>query len=197
MKKTLFIAGLILTLCTCVFAAEAGESAGAAEGGKSPQLQGGEKQSAAAFKAYNEGYTKYLAHNYKDALKDFNKAIKLKPEYAKSYNFAGLAYAAMKKNNHAIHMYKRAIKADPVYSEAYHNMGIAFEIKKDRAAAESFYRKAIELDNDRHIFVRSSLNLAEMLRQDKKFDEALEILRKAMIYEPNFAELQRRGPCLP
>jgi len=145
---------------------------------------------------YSDGLDKYKVEDYKGALECFMKCIKMKPEFAKSYNEAGLSYAAMNNFDQAILMYKEALIADKDYAEAYYNRAVAYEMTKKPLMAEKDYAQAISLNNDTHIFVRASLNLAmldrlngEKTKNKEKFDDAISLIRKASVYEPDFAEL--------
>ncbi len=119
------------------------------------------------YDVYNEGYDKYLEKDYEGAVKLFKKAAKLKTDFVKSYNKAGLCYMAMEEVDHAIYLYKKSIHIDPDYAEAYLNMGVACEIKykKNTKKAERNYLKAIEIDNEKYSYVRASLNLARLYRK--------------------------------
>ena len=143
------------------------------------------------YEYYNDAYDLYLVNDYKGALKELKNAIKLLPEFEKAYNLAGLCHIALKQPDHAIYMYKRAVYINPKYDEAYYNMAVAYEIKdsKNTKLPEQFYKKAIELRNDLHVFVRASLNLARIYRVQKKFDDAILLLREAIKIEPDFEEL--------
>jgi tetratricopeptide (TPR) repeat protein len=147
-----------------------------------------------AYDLYNEAYDLYLVNDYKAAVRLFAEAIKKKPDFVKPYNKAGLAYVAMKKVDHALLMYKKAVYIDPKFAEAFYNAGVAYEIKymdknPGNVMAIEAYKKAIELNNDNYSFVRASLNLAGLYKGLQKYDDAIELLRKAMKVEPDFAEL--------
>ncbi len=144
-----------------------------------------------AYDYYNDAYDLYLAGNYKNAVKLYKKVIKMKPDFVKPYNKLGLTYIALKQVDHAIFYYKKAIHIDPNCAEAYYNLGVASEIKyKDNTKkAEEAYEKAIKLNNDDYSFVRASLNLARIYRKQKKFDDAILLLREAVKKEPAFAPL--------
>ncbi|MFP4467114.1 MAG: tetratricopeptide repeat protein [Candidatus Goldiibacteriota bacterium] len=150
---------------------------------------------------YNEGIENYRVDEYEKALKLFKKSIEAKTNYAKAYNMSGLCNVALKKVDHAIFFYKKAVHTDPEYAEAYFNMGVAYEEKyargeesgeedgkdedsedneKNKELAVKNYLKAIELDNDDHIFVRASLNLARIYRPLEMYDEAVAVLREGM-----------------
>ncbi len=143
------------------------------------------------YEDYNDAYDLYLVNDYKGALAALKKAIKKLPEFEKAYNLAGLCHIALKQPDHAIFMYKKAVHINPKYAEAYYNMAVAYEIKdsKKTKLPEEFYKKAIELKNDMHTFVRASLNLAKIYRVQKKYDDAILLLRDAIKVEPEFEEL--------
>ncbi len=147
-----------------------------------------------AYDIYVEGLTKYQVHNYMGAVKDFKKAIKMKPDFVKPYNKAGLAYMGIKQTHidHAIYMYKQAVHIDPEYAEAFYNLGVAYGYKyrgKSTELAEQMYERAIEINKDNFIFARASLNLAAIYREQGKYDEAIALIREAVKREPDFPKL--------
>jgi tetratricopeptide (TPR) repeat protein len=144
-----------------------------------------------AYDYYNEAYDLYLAGDYKNAVNLYKKAIKMKPDFVKPYNKIGLAYIALKQVDHALFYYKKAIHTDPNCAEAYYNLGVASEIKykDDTKKAEEAYEKVLKLNNDDYSFVRASLNLAKIYRKQKKFDDAILLLREAVKRDPKFAPL--------
>jgi tetratricopeptide (TPR) repeat protein len=170
MKKTCVMAfALVLALCVSAYAKN-------------------------AYELYNEGLDLYLVDDYKAAVRLFTEAIKKKPDFVKPYNKAGLACVAMKEVDHAIYYYKQAVYVDPRYAEAYYNAGVAYEIKyrdknPNNDLAIAAYRKAIDINNDNYSYVRASLNLGRLLKEQKKYDEAIEILRNAIKEEPENAQL--------
>nr|WP_051965343.1 tetratricopeptide repeat protein [Rickettsia tamurae] len=59
-----------------------------------------------------------------EAIKAINKAIELKPDYAKAYNEKGYALASLAKHNEAISCYNKAVALRPDYADAYYNKGL-------------------------------------------------------------------------
>ncbi|WP_256621487.1 tetratricopeptide repeat protein [Rickettsia sp. TH2014] len=57
------------------------------------------------------------------AIKAFNRAIELNPDYAEAYNEKGYALASLAKHNEAISCYNQAIALKPDDAEAYYNKG--------------------------------------------------------------------------
>ncbi|WP_069201610.1 tetratricopeptide repeat protein [Rickettsia felis] len=58
-----------------------------------------------------------------EAIKAFNRAIELKPDYAEAYNEKGYALASLEKHNDAISCYNKAIALKPDYADAYRCKG--------------------------------------------------------------------------
>ena len=59
--------------------------------------------------------------NYNQAIKDYDKAIELKPNYAYAYNNRGIAYNKKGNYDQAIKDYDEAISLNPNYADACNN----------------------------------------------------------------------------
>ncbi len=60
---------------------------------------------------------------HEEAMKDYDKAIELNPQYAEAYNNRGIAKAELGRNEEAMKDYDKAIELNPQYAEAYNNRG--------------------------------------------------------------------------
>ena len=80
---------------------------------------------------------------YQEAVDDFTRAIKIKPDFADAYYNRGLVYYNLGKYQEAVDDYTRAIKIKPDYASAYLNRGIT----KEKLGIDdcSDYKKACEL----------------------------------------------------
>jgi tetratricopeptide (TPR) repeat protein len=58
---------------------------------------------------------------YQEAIKAYEKAIEINPDYHTAYNAMGIAYIALRKYQEAIKAFKDAIKINPDYHLAYIN----------------------------------------------------------------------------
>ena len=93
---------------------------------------------------YKRGNDKYDAEDYKGALKDYKKAIKINPQYSDAFNNRGNVKLDLKLYKEAIKDYTKAIEFSPQYGDAYYNRGLAKENLKDFKGAIKDYTKAIE-----------------------------------------------------
>ena len=93
---------------------------------------------------YKRGNDKYDAEDYKGALKDYKKAIKINPQYSDAFNNRGNVKLDLKLYKEAIKDYTKAIEFFPQYGDAYYNRGLAKENLKDFKGAIKDYTKAIE-----------------------------------------------------
>ena len=94
------------------------------------------------------GNSSVYQEDYKSAIADYDRAIQLKPDYAKAYYNRGLAYDHQGKYSKAIADYNRAIQLKPDYAEAYNNRGLAYDHQGKSNEAIADYDRAIQLKPD-------------------------------------------------
>ena len=94
----------------------------------------------------NSGNAKHDLKDYKGAIADYNKAIKINPKDSEAYYFRGVAKYRQQDYKAAIADYSKAIELDPKNDKAYHFRGIAKGALGDYRGAIQDYNKAIELN---------------------------------------------------
>jgi tetratricopeptide (TPR) repeat protein len=82
----------------------------------------------------------YLSRNeYEKAAEQFQRAVRLVPDYAAAHNNLGRAYEGLEQYRKARASYARAIDFAPEYAEAHLNLGkLLYRAGETQAAAESF-----------------------------------------------------------
>jgi tetratricopeptide (TPR) repeat protein len=76
--------------------------------------------------AYNEGMRLAKEGLLKQAVEEFDKAIRLKPTYAEAYAARGNVRNRLVQNERAIQDFDEAVRLNPQYTEAYYNRANAF-----------------------------------------------------------------------
>ena len=105
-------------------------------------------QSISAETYFLRGLAKYELGLYHEAISDYDKAIRLKPDYAKAYIGRGNAKAKLKEYFAAIADYDTAIRLDPDDAYAYLFRGSAKSHLEQYAAAIADYTQVIRLKPD-------------------------------------------------
>jgi len=86
--------------------------------------------------------------NLEQARREYERAVKLNPNYNEAINNLGTIYYARKSYRRAVSQYNKALKLAPESASIYSNLGTAqFARKKYKEAAEC-YEQALSLDPD-------------------------------------------------
>ncbi|MFI5330508.1 MAG: tetratricopeptide repeat protein [Desulfobaccales bacterium] len=97
-------------------------------------------------KTYVErGMENSQAGRYDQALKDFNDALKLKPNDALLITYRGVVYYAKGQNDLAMKDFNRAIEIDPKGGKAYYQRGMIYANQEKYAQAVPELKKAKSL----------------------------------------------------
>jgi len=163
------------------------------------------------------GIAELMLERYRDAGRDFDRALKMDRKFAEPYNNLGVVDYKRKKYGSAIKLYKKSIELVPDSASFYSNLGAAYFAKKEFEQASQAYAEAIRLDPE--VFEHSSHTgiaaqlvssedrahyeyvLAKLYAKVGDSDRSIEFLRKAMedgykgVSEantaPEFAELRK------
>jgi Tfp pilus assembly protein PilF len=88
------------------------------------------------------------------ALKRFNQALILDPDFAPAYFGIAYVYSTQNKLDLAIQNYRKSIEKDPTFSHSYNNLGLALLYSGKPKDALPMLKKAIDIDphnGDAHV----------------------------------------------
>jgi tetratricopeptide (TPR) repeat protein len=130
---------------------------------------------------------------YEEALKAFENATTLNPNFALAWNNKGNAYMKLKKYNKAIDAFEEAFNINQNYYLALHNQGDALYSLGKYEEAINIYDQVISTENDPNVYKSwNDRGLAKYRLEN--YEEALEAFDKAIEINPTFADgLINRG----
>ncbi len=120
------------------------------------------------------------------SIKEYEQAIKLKPDLPYAYSYLGATLNAVGNYKNAIKKIKTAIKLNPQYAEAYNNFGTA--LKNAGRPDESIinYKKAIELNPS---LLEAHYNLGNTLIELGYFKKAVQEYKKIIKIDSKYWEV--------
>ncbi len=134
----------------------------------------------------NRGLAYAKRADIKNALKDYNTAIKINPWYAEAYNNRAIIYASMKEYEKALQDFNRAIELNPEFSASWNNRGVLFSSMGKWKHAFNNFDTALKL---KPYYVDALKNRAIAYILNNRFDEAIRDLSSAIDIHPRNGEL--------
>ena len=120
-----------------------------------------------------------------EAIEEFQKAIRLKSDYAPAHNNLGTVYYGLGRADEAIEEYQKAIRLKPGYALAHNNLGLVYgKLGRVDEAIEEF-RKAIRLSPG---MWQAYYNLGLAYEKKGLKEEALKEYEEALRIKPDFTE---------
>jgi len=135
----------------------------------------------------NEGNLFFEMGKFKDAQKNFEEAVLLKPTDPRGINNLALCYRKAGKNVEAIELFTKNIKLNPINGDSYHWRGLAFldlQPKEIQKATEDFLQagnlRFLNIDK-----IEDYLIAAELFYATKAYDKALPLCDLAVRLNPS------------
>ena len=130
-----------------------------------------------AVDAVEKGWAYFNRGDLDTALKRFNQATIIDPNFAPGYFGKAYIYSIQDNIDLAIENYRKTIElADPPYSHAYGNLGLALLIKGQSVEGHQMLLKALEIDPDNG---DAHVNIAQSYCAQKDSKKAWDHIKKA------------------
>lgn len=132
-------------------------------------------------KLIKKGNMKFISKKYNEAVYEYTAAINLYPQYGGTYILRADAEYLIKNYKNALSDYDTAVRmggADAADPELYYKRGNVRYYLEDYKYAVEDYKKALEM-NLKH--EKTYYRLAGSLIFERKFDEALKMLKKFIV----------------
>lgn len=114
---------------------------------------------------------------YKQGIKAYNEAIKIKPDYHQAWYSRGIALRKLRRYDEAIDSYDQAIKIKPDYYHAWYGRAWVLDELDRYEEAISSYNRAIKIKPNCHYAL---YNRGIALYSQKKYEEAISSFDKAI-----------------
>ncbi|MFN3527557.1 MAG: tetratricopeptide repeat protein [Candidatus Altarchaeaceae archaeon] len=119
---------------------------------------------------------------FEEAIKCYDKAIELDPNYLEARNNKGVVLSLMEKFEEAIKCYDKALEINPNIPEVWNNKGVALGHLKRYGEEIRCYNKAIEINPN---YPKAYYNKGIALRNLEMYEDAFKTLIKASELNPN------------
>ena len=148
------------------------------------KMQSQAEQKRLAELAFQRGDFLTIIQNFDAAIRNYNQAIYINPNYADAYNNRGIAYAEKGDLDAAIRDFDKAIELNPNHVVHYYNRGTAYGKKDDLDAAIRDYNQAIYINPD-HATAYNNRGTAYDKKDD--LDAAIRDYNQAIYINPDHA----------
>ncbi len=132
-----------------------------------------------------EGLTNHKAGHYEQALRAFDQAMLIDPDYARAYRSKGDVLYALKRYEEALAAYEQAIRLDPNYARMHRNRGDILKHLGHYEEALAAYEQTIRLEPN---VARDYNNKGNVLFSLKRYEEALAAYETATRLDVGFAD---------
>ena len=133
----------------------------------------------------NLGNALLAKKDLKGAIREYQAALKINPDYLVAHNNLGVALRDQKDLEGAIRAYQAALRINPDYAEAHQNLGNALRDQKDLEGAVREYQAALKINP---VFVEAYLELGNTLLDQKDPEGAIRAYQAALRINPDLAE---------
>ena len=120
------------------------------------------------------------------AIKCFEEAVKLKPNFADANYNLGLTLQDLNQLDAAIESYQATLGLQKSYFKAHNNLGIIYKELGQMGDAVKSYKKAIDLQPN---FAEAHNNLGTTLQEMGQLDEAANCYERALVIQPDYIEV--------
>jgi tetratricopeptide (TPR) repeat protein len=118
---------------------------------------------------------------FDEALGEYTKVLKLRPDYARAYYDIGVVKDEQGKTSEAIAAYKQAIALDETHFQCFENLGKVLIDAGQYVASEDVLRTGLRLFPDN---LGIMLNLGNAVARQRRFDEAISYFRRILDVAP-------------
>ena len=145
-----------------------------------------QKKHLSAYTEFFIGLTSYQKGEYEEAIKHYDQAIDIYPQFTETYNNRGITKDRLSRHEEAIADYDQAIRINPQFAEAYYNRGTTKDVLGRHEEAIADYDQAIRINPQYAQAYYNRGNAKDIL--DNKHEEAIADYDEAIRINPQYAQ---------
>ncbi|XP_038047876.1 cell division cycle protein 27 homolog [Patiria miniata] len=116
------------------------------------------------------------------AIKFFQRAVQVDPQFAYAYTLLGHEYVATEELDKAMSCYRTAIRINTRHYNAWYGVGMIYYKQEKFALAEMHYRKALAINPQSSVLL---CHIGVVQHAQHKSQQALQTLNRAIAMDPN------------
>jgi tetratricopeptide (TPR) repeat protein len=120
---------------------------------------------------------------FEDALREFQIALRIEPNYFQAHYNLGIIYEKRKQFDEAIQEYQTTLKLKPSYARAHNNLGAVYKDLGRLEEAETEFQAALKLQPD---IPTTHYNRGTSLSEQGRLDEAIGEYQAAIRLDPTY-----------
>jgi tetratricopeptide (TPR) repeat protein len=133
---------------------------------------------------FEKGKQLFNQSNYDEAIKEFDEAIRLKPDMAEAYAFRARSYNRKDDYDRGLADANKAIQLNPKLAVGYYARGNNYRDMNDKDSAIANYTEAVKLDPK---FALAYANRGNAYADKKDYDRAIADYTEAIKIDNNYA----------
>ncbi|XP_040564895.1 cell division cycle protein 27 homolog isoform X1 [Lepeophtheirus salmonis] len=122
-----------------------------------------------------------LQKEHENAIKFFQRAVQVQPDFAYAYTLLGHEYVMIEELDKALACFRSAIRVDPRHYNAWYGLGLAYYKQEAYQMTEIYYKKALSINKQSPILM---CHVAVVQHALQKTERALETLNAAIKAAP-------------
>lgn len=126
----------------------------------------------------------FIVKQYKEAIENINKALKINENIAKAYYLKGSIYRESGDTTKAISSLETAVEQDNRFADAYYDLGVIYAARKNPIAFD-YYANAMRVDPGYNDALYAK---AKLLQDLGKYDEAITAYAALLSKDKNYAQ---------
>ena len=120
------------------------------------------------------------------AVKNYEKAIIIKPDYAKAHFNLGGAFQDIGQLSSSVKSYEKSIFVEPSYAEAHNNLGNVLRELGQLDSAISYYEKALAINPK---YIEAHYSLGSIYEEIGQLNSAVKCYEKVLVIKPEFSKM--------